>query len=148
MLGHFLKIQQLKERLEFQGGKRLQKLYKKEKFSPDIKSMIQSIQDDIYQSDAKSKNLLNFMLILNGSSRTKNTLKPFSRYLKDKICKIKQANIIATGMTFSFANNLYKNLCTKERTSKATTTEFRNKTLLKKRKYSTNNFIFMTLKYL
>ena len=39
---------------------------------------------------SNKKKVLNFVLRSNGSLRVKNALKPFSKYLKEGICKIKQ----------------------------------------------------------
>ena len=50
MLGHFLKIQPLKKILEFQDWKkRLRSSYRKWNFKPEIKPMIEDLQDELYQ---------------------------------------------------------------------------------------------------
>ena len=68
----------------------------------------------------------------------KNTLKPFSKYLEEGMCKIKQylkyilmiinQNILATLLTFSnLQKNFYEKLYTKETTSKTASTKFISK---------------------
>ena len=70
--------------------RKLRSLYNKENFKPEVKSMIENLQDELYQLENKQPKLLNFVLISNGSWRAKNAQKPCSKYLKDRICKIKQ----------------------------------------------------------
>ena len=48
MLEHVLKIQPLKEILEFQDWKRGYKTYTKKKFKPEIKPIIKNLQDELY----------------------------------------------------------------------------------------------------
>ena len=50
-----LKILPLKKILEFhwKTERRLQNLYKKENFKPEIKSMIKNLQDELYQLENK-----------------------------------------------------------------------------------------------
>ena len=55
--------------------------------------MVEKLQDELYQLENKQTNkqkVLNFMLTLDGSWRAKNDPKLSSKYLKDRICKIKQ----------------------------------------------------------
>ena len=70
--------------------RKLRSLYNKENFKPEVKSMIENLQDELYQLENKQPKLLNFVLISNGSQRAKNAQKSCSKYLKDRICKIKQ----------------------------------------------------------
>ena len=47
MLEPFLKIPPLKKILEFNTERRLQNIYKKENFKPEIKLMIENLQDEL-----------------------------------------------------------------------------------------------------
>ena len=53
--------------------------------------MIENLKDDeLYQLEKNKQNVLNFVLTLGRSWRTKNAPKLSSKYLKDRICKIKR----------------------------------------------------------
>ena len=71
--------------------KRLRNLYEK-KIKPEIKPIIKNLQDELYQLENKQAKGLtkNFVLRSDGSLRVKNALKFFSKYLKERICKIKR----------------------------------------------------------
>ena len=90
MLEHVLKIQPLKEILEFQDWKRGYQIYTKKKFKPEIKPIIKNLQDELYQLENKQAKGAKFVLPSDGSLRAKNAPKLFSEYLKERICKIKQ----------------------------------------------------------
>ena len=89
--------------------------------------------------------ILNFVLTSDGSWRAKNAQKLFSKYLKDRICKIKQylsfmlmiinQNILEILKTCSnLQKKSYEKLYTKETTSKAATTECLSE-ILNRKKY-------------
>ena len=91
----------------------------------------------INQKTNKQK-VLNFVLKSDESLRVKNAPKPFLKYLRERISKIKQylnyiemiinQNILATLLTFSnLQKNFYEKLYTKQTTSKTATTEFISK---------------------
>ena len=55
--------------------------------------MTKNLQNELDQLESKQTNkqkVLNFVLRLDGSRRSKNAPKLSSKYLKDRICKIKQ----------------------------------------------------------
>ena len=60
----FLKVPPLKKILEFQNQKKTMKLVQKENFAPKIKSMIENLQNELYQLENKQQKVLNFVLIL------------------------------------------------------------------------------------
>ena len=64
--------------------------YKKENFKSEIKPMIENLQDELYQLENKQSKVLMFVLTSVGSWSVKNGQKYFSKYLKDRIFKIKQ----------------------------------------------------------
>ena len=80
--------------LEFQYWKKDCESYtKKENFKLEIKPMTKNLQNELDQLESKQTNkkkVLNFVLRLDGSRRSKNAPKLSSKYLKDRICKIKQ----------------------------------------------------------
>ena len=68
---------------------RLQNLYKKENFKPEINLMIENLQDELYQLENKQAKGAKLRANIR-SWRAKNVPKLSSKYLKDRICKIKQ----------------------------------------------------------
>ena len=68
---------------------RLQNLYKKENFKPEIKPMIENLQDELYQLENKQAKGAKLRANIR-SWRAKNAPKLSSKYLKDRIWKIKQ----------------------------------------------------------
>ena len=52
--------------------------------------MIKNIEDELYQVEKKQAKIGRLLLILGKSQEAKNALKLSSKYLKDRICKIKQ----------------------------------------------------------
>ena len=52
--------------------------------------MIENSQDELYQLERNKVKVLNFVLALDRNWRAKNTPKLSLKYLKDRICKIKQ----------------------------------------------------------
>ena len=94
--------------------------------------------------------MLNLVLTLGGSWRAKNTLKLSSKYLIDRIYKIKQhLNYINLRYKSKYSSNPkdilksakknYEKLYTKETTSKAATTDFLSK-IHDRKKMSNENF--------
>ena len=91
MLEDFLKIQPLKEILEFQDWKKGYETYTRKKFSNHkLNQLLKIYKMNFINQKSNKKKVLNFVLRSNGSLRVKNALKPFSKYLKEGICKIKQ----------------------------------------------------------
>ena len=134
---------------------RLQNLYKKENFKPEIKPMIENLQDELYQLESKQAKDAKLRANIR-SWRAKNAPKLSSKYLKDRIWKIKQylnyilmiinQNILAILWTFL---NLQKKLWN------STPSELPQLLLLNlfakfltERKYLINTLIFVRLKYL
>ena len=64
-------------------------MYKKENFKPEIKPMIENLQDEFYQLEKKRAKGAKLCANIRGW-RAKNDPKLSSKYLKDRICKIKQ----------------------------------------------------------
>ena len=110
MLEHFLKISPLKN---FKTEKKNTKLIQKKKmFKEKMKPMIEKFQDQFYQLENKqakgAKRCANITWELDGEKCLK---KIFWKYLKDRICRIKEdlnympmiknQNILATWRTFS-----------------------------------------------
>ena len=62
MLEHVLKIQPLKEILEFQDWKRGYETYTKKKIKPEIKPIIKNLQDKLYQLENNKQKVQNFVL--------------------------------------------------------------------------------------
>ena len=89
MLRYFLNIPQLKKIYNFKNEIRLQNLCKKENFKPEIKPMIENLQDELYQLENKRAKSAELHANIR-SRRAKNAPKLSSKYLKDRICKIKQ----------------------------------------------------------
>ena len=79
MLRYFLNIPQLKKIYNFKNEIRLQNLYKKENFKPEIKPMIENLQNEHKQAKG-AKLCVNIR-----SWRAKNSPKLSSKYLKDRI---------------------------------------------------------------
>ena len=91
MLEDFLKIQPLKEILEFQDWKKGYETYTRKKFSNHkLNQLLKIYKMNFINQKSNKKKVLNFVLRSNGSLRVKNAIKPFSKYLKEGICKIKQ----------------------------------------------------------
>ena len=60
------------------------------KFKPDIKPKIENLQDELHQLESKHVKVQSFVQMLGKTWKTKYVPKHFSKYLNDKICKIKQ----------------------------------------------------------
>ena len=100
MQGHFLKIPPLKKVLEFQDWKKTTKLVQKK--TQTRKTSDWKLTRWTLSIRKQTKKVLNFLLTSNGSWRYKNVQKPFSKYLNNRICKIKQyLNYILTIMNQS-----------------------------------------------
>ena len=84
MLRYFLNIPQLKKIYNFKNEIRLQNLCKKENFKPEIKPMIENLQDELYQLENKQAKSAKLHANIR-SRRTKNSPKLSSKYLKDRI---------------------------------------------------------------
>ena len=52
--------------------------------------MIENLQDELYQLEINKQKVLNFALKSDGKWRARNAQELFSKYLKDRIWKIKQ----------------------------------------------------------
>ena len=65
------------------------KLVQKENFEPKTKPMIENLQNELYQLENKQAKCAKLRANIR-SWRTKNAPKLSSKYLKDRICKIKQ----------------------------------------------------------
>ena len=90
MLEYFLKIQPLKEILEFQDWKKGYETYTRKKFSNHkLNQLLKIYKMNFINQKSNKKKVLNFVVRSNGSLRVKNALKPFSKYLKEGIGKIK-----------------------------------------------------------
>ena len=64
-------------------------MHKKENFKPEIKPMIENLQDELYQLENKQAKGAKLRASIR-SCRAENAPKLSSKYLKDRICKIKQ----------------------------------------------------------
>ena len=84
MLRYFLNIPQLKKIYNFKNEIRLQNLYKKENFKPEIKPMIENLQDELYQLENKQTKGAKLRANMR-SWRAKNASKLSSKYLKERI---------------------------------------------------------------
>ena len=88
MLEHALKLQPFKEILAFQDWKRgyetYTKLIRQKKFKPEIKPIIRNLQENKQAKGTKPDASIRWKL------EGKKSLKLFSKYLKERICKIKQ----------------------------------------------------------
>ena len=65
------------------------KTYKKENFKPEIKPMTENLQDDLYQLENKQAKGAKLRANIR-RWRANNATKLSSKYLKDRMCKIKQ----------------------------------------------------------
>ena len=78
-----------KKYYNFETNIRLQNLYKKENFKPKIKQLIENLQGELYQLENKQPKGAKLRANIR-TWRAKNVPKLSSKYLKDRICKIKQ----------------------------------------------------------
>ena len=69
--------------------KRLRNLYQK-KFKSEINQLSKIYKMNFTNQKTNKQKVQNFVLPSDGSLRAKNALKLFSKYLKERICKIKQ----------------------------------------------------------
>ena len=99
MLEHALKIQTLKEILEFQDWKRgyesytklIRNSYEKKKNSNQKLNQLSEIYKINFTNWKTNKQKMqNLVLPSDESLRAKNALKLFSKYLKERICETKQ----------------------------------------------------------
>ena len=90
MLEYVLKIQLLKEILEFQDWKRGHETYMKKNSSQKLNQLSNIYKMNFTNWKTNKQNAQNFVLPSDGSLRVKNALKLFSKYLNERICKIKQ----------------------------------------------------------
>ena len=143
MLEHVLKIQPLKEILEFQDWKRGYETYTKKKFKPEIKPIIKNLQDELYQLENKqakgAKLRPTIRWKLEGEKCSKTFFKVLERtnILKQTISKfilmIINQNILASVLTFSNLQKIYmKNFTPKRQLSKPPLLIFLAKFLIKR----------------
>ena len=140
ILRHFLKIKKFTpvniriSRLKNWLGN----LYKKENFKPEIKSTIENLQDEFYKLENRQTNGAK----TDGSLRAKNVLKLIFKVLERQnmqnqtiselyINDNKSKHSSNRTDIFKSARNFYEKLKTKKTTSKATTTEFLSKILIR-----------------
>ena len=91
MEGYFLNIPTLKKLLEFQDWKKDNEAYtKKWNFKPEIKPLIENLQDEFYQLENTQGKDAKLLANIRWEFKVKNASKRFSKYLKDRISKIKQ----------------------------------------------------------
>ena len=135
MLEHVLKIQPLKEILEFQHWKRGYETYTKKKFKPEIKPIIKNLQDELYQLENKQAKGAKLRPTIRWKLEGEKCSKTFFKVLERKnmrnqtrsefILMIINQNILASLLTFSnLQKNFYEKFYTKEATFKTATTEF------------------------
>ena len=111
MLEHVLKIQPLKEILEFQYWKRGYETYTKKKFKPKIKPIIKNLQDELYQLENKQAKGAKLRASIRWKREGKKCSKIFFKVLERKnmqnqtrsefILMIINQNILASLLTFS-----------------------------------------------
>ena len=65
-------------------------IYKKENFKPDFKPMIENLLYSLYQLENKQAKCAKLHANIRLELESENAPKLFSKYLKDRICKIKQ----------------------------------------------------------
>ena len=135
MLEHVLKIQPLKEILEFQDWKRGYESYTKKKFKPEIKPIITDLQDELYQLENKqaksAKHRPTIRWKLDGEKCSKTCFKVLERKnmqnqnRSEFMLMIINQTILASLLAFSnLKKNFYVKFYTKEVTFKTATTEF------------------------
>ena len=124
MLERFLKMLLFQKNIRISTPKRrLQNLYKKENFKPQIKPMIENLQDELYQLENKqAKTFLTMLQNFHQSTWKTDYAKSNNIWITftDDI----NQNILLPLRTFS---NLQKEIDEKKTTSKAATTEFLSK---------------------
>ena len=116
MLEHVLKIQPLKEILEFQDWKRGYENYTKKNFKPEIKPIIKNLQDEFYQLENKQAKGAKLRPTIRWKLEGEKCSKTFFKVLERKnmrnqtrsefILMIINQNILASLLAFS---NLKKN---------------------------------------
>ena len=84
------KIQPLKETLEIQDWKRGYETCTKKKSNQKLNQLSKIYKMNFTNWKTNKQKVQNFVLPLDGSLRAKNTLKLFSKYLKERICETKQ----------------------------------------------------------
>ena len=152
MQEHVLKIQPLKEVLEFQDWKRGYKTYTKKKYSNHKLNQLSKIYKiDFANWKTNKQKVKNFVLPSDGSLKAKNALKLFSKYLKERIYENKQYkksehSSIPPDISKP-AKNFYEKFYTKRQLSKPPLLNFLAKFLVE-RTYLMNNFTFERLKFL
>ena len=157
MLEHVLKLQPLKEILEFKDWKRSYETYKKKKFKPEIKPMIKNLQDELYQLENKQAKGAKLPPTIRWKLEGEKCSKTFFRVLERKnmrnqirsefILIIINQNILAYLLAFSnLKKYFYEKFYTKEVTFKTATTEFLSQ-IPNRKKYQLNNSTFVRLKF-
>ena len=134
ILEHILKIQPLKEILEFQDWKGYESNTKK-KFKPEIKPIITNLQDELYQLENKQAKSAKLRPTIRWKLEGEKCSKTFFKVLERKnmrnqtrsefILMIINKTILASLLAFSnLKKNFYENFYTKEVTFKTAITEF------------------------
>ena len=89
MLGHFLKIPPLKKRSEFHNWKKTRETStKKIILIQKLNQLLKTYKLGSTNWKTNKQKVLNIVLTSDGSWRAKYIQKPFSKYLKDRICQI------------------------------------------------------------
>ena len=120
--------------------------------------MIENLQDEFYELENKQAKGAKLRTNIRWKLEGKNAQKPFSKYLKDRICKIKQylnyilmvvnQNILAILRTFlNLQKNFMKNFTPRRQLRKLVLLNFLTK-FITERKYLINNLAFVRQKYL
>ena len=131
-------------------------MYKKENFKPEIKPMIENLQDELYQLENKQAKGAKLRANIR-NWRAKNSLKFSSKYLKDRIYKIKQylnyilmiinENILAMRRAYlNLQKRIMKNSTPSELAEPLLLNLFGK--FLTETKYLMNTLIFVSLKHL
>ena len=90
MLEHVLKIQPLKEILEFQDWKRGYETYTKKKFRPEIKPIITNLPDELHQLENKQAKSAKLRLTIRWKLESEKCSKTFVKVLEERTCETKQ----------------------------------------------------------
>ena len=149
MQEHVLKIQPLKEILEFQDWKKAYEVYTKKKIEKEIKPIIKNLQHELYQLENKEAKGVKPTATIRWKLEGEKCSKTFFKVLERKnmqnqtrsrfILMIINQNILATLLTFSnLQKQFYERFYTKETTFKTATTAFHSQ--IPNRKISNEQF--------
>ena len=67
-------------------------------FKPEFKLMIENLREKLYKEKHKQSKSANNVPLLDGNFSVKNAPKRSAKHLEDKICKIKQIQIISLSL--------------------------------------------------